>query len=153
MKASYLLAAAATLAAIVTTQAAVRPPADVPSGLQADRASATAPGSGVYYQYCANCHGESGKGDGPVAPHLRKPPTDLTRLTLKNNGVFPADRLALVIDGRETPRAHSSDMPSWGDAFMKSASGGSEGEVKAKIRDLVKYIETIQERPPGTEKP
>ena len=33
-----------------------------------------------YGQYCAVCHGTSGKGDGPAAVALKKAPTDLTQL-------------------------------------------------------------------------
>jgi hypothetical protein len=39
-------------------------------------------------------------------------------------------------------------MPVWGDAFMKSTTtGGDEKLVGAKIRALVQYLESIQEKP------
>ncbi len=104
-------------------------------------------------QYCANCHGTSGKGDGTVAPHLRRRPTDLTKITSQNKGVFPADRLTRVIDGRETAKTHgNSDMPVWGDALKKSLDGDEE-IVKLRIRELVRYIESIQERPASASAP
>ena len=44
------------------------------------------------YEYeagCAACHGDDGKGGGPVAPSLTKAPANLTIIAKKNNGVFP----------------------------------------------------------------
>jgi mono/diheme cytochrome c family protein len=32
------------------------------------------PGRQIYKQYCAACHGSDGRGSGPVARSLRKPP-------------------------------------------------------------------------------
>ena len=51
----------------------------------------TSPTSGAenYKAYCAACHGVSGKGDGPAAPALKIPPTDLTRLTANAGGKYP----------------------------------------------------------------
>jgi mono/diheme cytochrome c family protein len=104
-------------------------------------------GSTLYKSFCASCHGVGGRGDGPVAPHLRRPPADLTQFAVKNNGVFPAERLEHIIDGRETVRTHGkSDMPVWGDALSRSASGGDEAAVQARIRAIVKHLESIQQR-------
>jgi mono/diheme cytochrome c family protein len=46
-------------------------------------------GSEMYREYCAACHGVSGKGNGPAAPALKTTPTDLTQLAARNGGVFP----------------------------------------------------------------
>ena len=35
-------------------------------------------GKGLFAQYCAACHGPTGKGDGPAAAALNPKPTDLT---------------------------------------------------------------------------
>src|SRR5690606_38323208 len=35
-------------------------------------------GREVYYEHCAACHGERGRGDGPGAAGLYPPPADLT---------------------------------------------------------------------------
>ncbi len=37
-------------------------------------------GAKLYQEQCANCHGAEGKGDGPLATSLAKPPTNLTDL-------------------------------------------------------------------------
>lgn len=38
----------------------------------------TDPGADVYAARCATCHGATGRGDGPAAKALPRPPTDLT---------------------------------------------------------------------------
>jgi len=57
-------------------------------------------GKEEYVRSCASCHGATGKGDGPAAKSLIKPPADLTRLSEANNGVFPISRIFAAIDGR-----------------------------------------------------
>jgi cytochrome c553 len=44
---------------------------------------------GEYIASCATCHGEDGKGNGPLSAELKTRPADLTVLAKKNNGVFP----------------------------------------------------------------
>ena len=68
--------------------------------------------------YCAPCHGDDGRGDGPLVFGLSKPPLDLTKLTARNGGTFPRTRLARLIDVRDEVDAHGSrEMPVWGDWF------------------------------------
>jgi mono/diheme cytochrome c family protein len=155
MGASHVVATALALAGLggfIAGAAASSPHGQ--AGAQPAGPVKTVPGSTIYMQYCASCHGTSGKGDGTVAPHLRRRPTDLTKITTQNKGVFPADQLARVIDGRETTRTHGNpDMPVWGDAFKKTADGGDDDIVKLRIREVVRYIESIQERPAGGASP
>ena len=115
--------------------------ASVVAGAQAEPYS----GSGDYQVYCSSCHGASGRGDGTIAQSLKKRPSDLTQLGKRNNGVFPEERVATMVDGRKPGRSHSdSDMPAWGDVFSKSAeSQGNENAAK-RILTLVKYLETMQ---------
>jgi len=49
----------------------------VKNPVPADAAS-LATGKSIYMQQCQACHGETGKGDGPVAADLSPPPSDLT---------------------------------------------------------------------------
>jgi mono/diheme cytochrome c family protein len=105
-------------------------------------------GSSVFRTYCASCHGQSGRGDGPVAQFLKRKPADLTRIAERNAGTFPAERVFQMIDGRQAVRAHGdSEMPVWGDAFTKSTTDFDERSVKAKIDSLVGHLESIQQRP------
>lgn len=59
-----------------------------------------------YESSCASCHGLLGKGDGPLARALVSQPSDLTTLTKRNGGVFPAQRVHEIIDGRAEVEAH-----------------------------------------------
>jgi mono/diheme cytochrome c family protein len=107
-------------------------------------------GGTLFRTYCASCHGPGGSGDGPVAQHLRKPPADLTRIAVRNGGVFAADKVAQAIDGRNVVRPHGpSDMPVWGDAFSRVSTANDEEAVRQRIEALVRYIEKLQERSAG----
>jgi mono/diheme cytochrome c family protein len=106
-----------------------------------------AEGKKDYDFYCASCHGAEGKGDGTLGKTLRKRPADLTQLAKKNQGQFPAETVAQLIDGRNSDEAHrKGDMPLWGDVFSKSQSSAGPEDVKARIGALVKYLETIQDK-------
>jgi mono/diheme cytochrome c family protein len=95
-----------------------------------------------YQATCAACHGKTGKGDGPLVPDLKTQPPDLTMLAKNNDGVFPAEVLYRIIDGRKTIRAHGTyDMPVWGSLFQRS---GTEDAVKQRISGLIDYLKSIQ---------
>ncbi|MCO6475531.1 MAG: cytochrome c [Phaeodactylibacter sp.] len=102
-----------------------------------------AAGKSLYQTYCQSCHGEAGKGNGPVAQYLVLPPADLTRIALRRDGAFPEKEIQQVIDGRREVRVHgNSEMPVWGDAFRQE---GPSEKAEEKIRKLVAYLKTIQE--------
>jgi hypothetical protein len=111
-----------------------------------------------YSRSCASCHGSTGKGDGAVAGSLRRIPTDLTKLSDANFGVFPFARVYDVIDGRFEVETHGKrEMPVWGDVFEHSAGAAqirvfphdvstemSESMVRARILALIDYIFALQ---------
>jgi hypothetical protein len=109
-----------------------------------------------FRRYCAQCHGMSGTGDGPVAAALKKKPANLTLLAKNNGGVFPEKEVRDFIDGTKTSAAHGTRaMPIWGDAFRMrsgaaSGAGGIMGpgltqtQVDSKINGLVNYVKSIQ---------
>ena len=102
-------------------------------------------GSYTFRTYCTTCHGEKGKGDGPLAEHLRFAPPDLTLLARRNGGEYPAAIVARIIDGRDPVKGHGGpDMPVWGDAFKNAETGFDDEQVKAKIEGLVRYLKTLQ---------
>lgn len=106
-----------------------------------------AEGKQQYGVYCAACHGAEGKGDGTLSKSLRQRPADLTQLAKKNQGRFPTETVAKLIDGRTLDEAHlKADMPVWGDVFSKSQTSAGPEDVKARIDALVKYLETIQDK-------
>ena len=45
---------------------------------------------------CAVCHGTSGRGDGNLVQFLNVKPTDLTKLSANNDGVYPFLRVFQV---------------------------------------------------------
>jgi mono/diheme cytochrome c family protein len=104
-----------------------------------------------FEQNCASCHGKDGTGNGEALYFLHgvKPP-DLTTLTKRNGGVFPAERVYQSIDGRAKITAHSRiDMPFWGTTMQeegKEFTPESEAKVKARISGMVSYIESIQKK-------
>lgn len=113
-------------------------------------AAATAPpdrraiGAQLYRTHCAVCHGEAGRGNGPMALTLRRPPSDLTRYTARNGGTFPSAQLRRVIDGRDVPSHGPGDMPVWGEVFRRAT--GDTGQAQARIDALVIFLESIQSR-------
>lgn len=110
-------------------------------------------GKADFARLCAPCHGASGRGDGPQAPHLAKRPSDLTALT-RRYGTFPEQKVFETIAGLDMPDGHGTrEMPIWGDVFVSEGVGSStkiEDAMKAsddatrRIAGLVKYVGSIQ---------
>ena len=101
----------------------------------------------LYARHCAACHGVGGRGDGPVAPALRRPPTDLTLLARRSGGRFDAARLTAVIDGRSAVTEHGTrDMPVWGVVFEAELSDEAYTGYFAveRSQSLTDYLATIQ---------
>jgi mono/diheme cytochrome c family protein len=118
-------------------------------------AQAGEPGKNEYLKSCASCHGVTGKGDGPVAATLTRPPADLTRLSESNHGVFPFTRVYNVIDGRDEVEIDGSrDMPAWGEVYRRDLNSRLpqssmhrvivEAMVRERILWLIQYISTLQ---------
>ena len=103
-------------------------------------------GAVLYRIHCASCHGTEAKGDGPVAPALRKKPADLTALSRREGGKFPAEKVRSFIDGRAELDAHGGrEMPVWGLSFAeRGLDSARETEVQAEIRALARYLESLQ---------
>jgi hypothetical protein len=101
-------------------------------------------GPDLYRAYCASCHGTDAKGGGPMAPALKTKPPDLTRIAIRNNGIFPMQRVQKVIAGEElTGLSHGSrEMPVWGPIFSQVEEDMDRGRVR--IDNLVRYLRGIQ---------
>jgi len=99
-----------------------------------------------YRVHCASCHGEQGRGDGPMIRALKVQPTDLTRLARSHQGRFPREEVYQTIDGRREVLGHGpTAMPVWGATFQERGSDRpQEREVREKILDLLAYLESIQ---------
>jgi len=103
-------------------------------------------GSEMFGTYCAVCHGIDGKGTGPAATALKKPPADLTMLSKKNGGKFPNLRVTNFIKGDPSAtEAHGSrDMPMWGNVFKSVSSG--DAVVDLRVKALEDYIAGLQQK-------
>jgi mono/diheme cytochrome c family protein len=104
-------------------------------------------GRQLYVSYCAMCHGTDAKGGGPFSPQLKAWPPDLTQLSKKNNGTYPAMRVSEMIDGEfDKPQAHGSrEMPIWGPVFRSMAHGHNDS-AQLRISAVVKYLESLQQK-------
>lgn len=102
----------------------------------------------LYLKYCSACHGESGKGDGVVSGYMTPRPVDLTQFTKKAGGAFPFMLVMQGIDGTKTVRAHgNSDMPVWGEAFLKempAESLSARERLRGRLMLITEYIAAIQ---------
>jgi mono/diheme cytochrome c family protein len=104
---------------------------------------ASVQGPDLFRAYCAPCHGDDGKGNGPVAPALNAKPADLTTIAQRNGGVFPSKRVRDIISGDDVIVAHGSrEMPVWGPIFHQIEWDRDLGDVR--LRNIVKYLESIQ---------
>ncbi len=117
-------------------------------------AQAMSLGEFEYRNSCVQCHGTSGKGDGPVAGFLTKTPSDLTVLQKNNGGVFPVSQVYSIIDGTADVRVHGSrDMPIWGNRFRARIKPDEDESFSPKDTDeyartrilaLIEYLATMQ---------
>jgi mono/diheme cytochrome c family protein len=108
--------------------------------------TSAASGKQMFEAYCASCHGAGAKGDGPAAAALKSSPADLTALSKKSGGKFPANRVMSILRGQATVTAHGNrDMPVWGPVFWHM-SQGHESEMQQRIANLSHYIESLQQK-------
>ena len=99
-------------------------------------------GAGMFNAYCASCHGLDGKGGGPAAKALAKAPADLTKITARNGGTFPAIKIKRYIEGADEIAAHGSrDMPVWSTLFRSM----QPDTVPLRIQALSDFIASIQQ--------
>ena len=106
--------------------------------------TSAASGKEMFDSYCAVCHGQDGKGNGPAAPALKTPPANLTQLANKESGKFPGDRVFGILSGKVEVMAHgSSEMPMWGN-LLKNLAHGDLKTADLRARNLTDYVKSIQ---------
>jgi len=104
-------------------------------------------GASIFRNNCAACHGLDGQGKGPVSRALRQSVPDLTRLSQRNDGTFPAlhVRNTIVFGTDDLLPAHGSkDMPIWGPIFHEIDFDQDLGNVR--VENITKYLESIQRK-------
>ena len=90
-------------------------------------------GKRSYIEWCVDCHGESGSGDGPLAGLVREPPSDLTD-DVWSMGETDEDLITVIRNGTRT------GMRGYDSKFNA-----------AELQNLVNYIRTLgaQSSPPN----
>ncbi len=112
---------------------------------QLERLIPSLKGPDLFRAYCASCHGQDAKGNGPVAPALNSKVPDLTTITQRNGGVFPEARVRKVIAGEEVLIAHGSrEMPIWGPIFHQIEQDRDYGNIR--MQNLIQYLRSIQQK-------
>jgi cytochrome c oxidase cbb3-type subunit 3 len=107
-----------TLCAVVLSTALIAQAADAEQGKK------------LYGQFCASCHGQSGKGDGAAAAALNPKPRDHTNKEYMSK-MSDAEMLKVIKDGGASI-GKSPLMPPWG-ASLKDE----------QIQDVIAYIRTL----------
>jgi mono/diheme cytochrome c family protein len=132
-----------SVAVTLTGSPAVNPPQLVIESLA---------GRDSFERYCAPCHGIDGRGNGSVAPALKIAPPDLSRLSQRNGGAFPAELVRSYVTGyaRPLPAHGTPEMPIWGPIFRYFES---DVRVRERIANLATYIESLQEGSSGRDDP
>jgi mono/diheme cytochrome c family protein len=139
---AWTLVAAAALFAFVMPAAAQGRRTGL---IESPQTEAGSSGRATFQQFCAPCHGPSGKGNGAVAAYLLKAPADVTQLRRRANGVFPRAELeaALLATSRdETSGKLGNEEILWGPLFL---SFGPES-ARALVADLLAFLESVQEQ-------
>jgi mono/diheme cytochrome c family protein len=101
----------------------------------------------LYLKYCSSCHGDDGKGRGPVSSDLKVKVPDLTTLAKNNKGVFPLRRVMSAIDGTRKVRGHGDPaMPVWGEVFKEEHKGEKYAELTSlrHTQTIADYIAKLQ---------
>ncbi len=106
----------------------------------------SAPGAELYKRYCAVCHANDGKGNGPppASSQFKEPTPDLTTLAQRHGGKFPDAYVSDVLkSGVKMPDHGAAEMPVWGKVFQ-AINGSDEAQVATRIANLTNYLKSIQ---------
>lgn len=106
-------------------------------------------GRSLFMENCAVCHGADGKGDGPMARAMSKPPANLTLITVRNGNSFPRVKVLSTIDGYAKSDINGPNMPEFGallegDLVPLDTGDGVLTPTPRKLVALLEYIESIQ---------
>lgn len=110
------------------------------------RQPSIASGKETFLKYCASCHGEGGKGDGPASIAVKDPMPDLTTLSRRHEGKYPAGYVSAVGKFGRNMAAHGSeDMPVWG-SRLKAVDPVRDPTGQQHIEDLGAFLESLQRK-------
>lgn len=103
-------------------------------------------GSDEFGRYCSLCHGNDGRGAGPLtdADAMKKVAADLTQIAKRNGGIFPFSKVADTIrDGGSIADHKPSRMMAWEKIF---SAASDPVRAKAIIFEVTRYVEGLQEK-------
>lgn len=105
-------------------------------------------GAVIYAENCAQCHGATGKGDGPWAAGMSPAPADLTQFSGADG--FPRAYVLSVIDGYDRTGLPGKEMPEFGlllrgDTVPLDVGDGVLTPTPRPLAALLAYLESIQE--------
>ena len=109
-------------------------------------------GRELYEQYCAACHGKTGRGDGRVSKSLPVETPDLTRYAQRHGAFFDRALVERIIDGRHVLGAHGTrTMPVWGEDLSRAHVGDPDAERATRIAivRLADYVWQLQRPNPS----
>lgn len=96
-------------------------------------AADTAKGKSIFTSYCASCHGQAGKGDGPAAAALNPKPDDLSNP--KVAGKLTDKYLTDIISKGGAAVGKSALMPPWGGTLKQ-----------ADIQNVIAFIKSLSKK-------
>jgi len=107
-------------------------------------------GRRLYEIHCVSCHGQDGRGDGPMREVLGRRPTDLTHLDARGSDWLEGARGVLTGSSGRWLGAHGRrEMPVWGASFVdRGRVGEQREEVEAEIDSLLAFLRILQASPP-----
>jgi mono/diheme cytochrome c family protein len=104
-------------------------------------------GREMYLAYCSGCHGKDGRARTPASRLCAVSPSDLTLLSINNQGSYPAQKvLAVLHNGTGKPSQGQGYMPVW-EPLLKSTNSETQDLVDLRLRNLTEYVRTLQARP------
>lgn len=104
-------------------------------------------GADEFAWHCASCHGKDAKGTGELAKILVKPPADLTKISKRNGGKFPYDRVFNIIAGRVNVPGHATfQMPKYWERFRHYEGRRGYESAEKRIHTITRYLESLQEK-------
>lgn len=135
-----ILISAVLLAACVNVDAPMTASSTEPATLPAPSAD--------YAQYCADCHGDTGKGGGLLAAGLTPKPANLTRLAARNGGTFPTTRVMSQIWGYAGGKG-GGVMPAFaplmeGVLIPYDGGDGIDTPTPERLVALAEYLKALQ---------